>query len=141
MGIAAVAVAKHQPPRLTFSADVLANPDPQGCMGQVGVYTDLSANLTKPPKSKAEYERIARANTPTNARLRVGSTAYPLSLNRSTSLIGNQQIIWSFRPVKISATTATMLIGNHATMNYTVGGRTVTTRTTTIQDGRCKSLI
>lgn len=137
---AAVAIARNRAPLLRFTPSVYANPDPHGCLGAVGVYFTFYANLTKPPTSKAEYQRIARANTPTKVRLEIGGTTYSPTLDRGTSLIGNEQVDWNFRTVKVSTTTAHSLIGKRATIHYRLG-RAARTQTTTVADGRCKSLI
>jgi hypothetical protein len=130
----------HSRLRLVFSAYIAANPDPHGCLGSTGLYADLQANLKKPPDSVAEYQKIASANLPTSVTLIAGHMTYRLTVDRSSSVIGNQQIAWSLRSVRLSSIRAAQLVHTRATVRYKLGGRVVRI-TAKIDDGRCKSLI
>jgi hypothetical protein len=140
IGAASVAFAAHGQRKLAFVAYVAANPDPHGCLGGTGLYVDLQANLAKPPNSVAEFQKIAAENVPSSPVLIVARTSYPLTLERSTSLIGNQQVGWNFRRVDVSATRAKQLIHARAAIRYRIGSQSFTAKTQ-IDDGRCKSLI
>jgi len=61
-------------------------------------------------------------------------------LDRGTSLLGNEQVGWNFKPVRLSQAVVASVIGRHATIRYKIGGKSHTAATV-VADGRCKSLI
>jgi hypothetical protein len=132
--------AQHRLQKLTFRPFVAANPDPHGCLGAPGLYVDMIAYLKKPPKSVAEYNKLAATNIPTGANLTVGGSTYRLSLDRRASFVGNEQVGWEFRSIAVSKAVASSLIGKRAVFRYKIGSKSIATSLAVV-DGRCKSLI
>jgi hypothetical protein len=128
---------RHRPVHLMFSAWVAANPDPHGCLGATGIYAELDARMPKPPESAAAYQEIAKENRPTDIWIQLGQTSYPLIIDQDSSVIGNEQVDWAFRPVSLRSTSAASRIHVRATIRYTLNGRPKTA-TTIVEDGRCQ---
>lgn len=125
---------------LGYNAFVASNPDPGGCLGSVGLYTDLESMLSKPPGSATAYKHLAELNTPSDVSINVDTKVYDLSLDHSSSLAGNEQIAWSFKMVRLGKATAMHLIGKRAIIHYKIANKRLTAAATVV-DGRCKSLI
>lgn len=136
-----IAYARRHANTLTYVAYPIANPESGDCMGAVGLYSGLQAQVPKRPKTEIELKKLADANTPSGVSIKIGKAVYRLDLDRSTSGYGNEQVAWNFKLVRLSKVTALSLIGKRAVIRYRIGSRAIATSPTVVADGRCKSLI
>jgi hypothetical protein len=126
VAVAGIAYAAgYRAQTLTFGPFVAANPDPDGCLGASGLYVDMIAYLKKPPTSVAGYNKLMASNTPSRTTLSVGSSTYQLSLDRSASFAGNEQIGWEFRAIALDTKAAAKVIGQHAVIRYKIGRKSI----------------